>query len=129
VKVILQCTLVSGKDKSSPPGSIIEMDRNEALRLMRMKLVRPFDTGAEVDRLVPTDDGEDKVPTLEEVKKDLTRIHGIDDSLAAALYGEGITSVEEVAVMKNVDILTSFQGVDKKLARSMINSAKALIGK
>lgn len=132
MKVILRCTLDRGKGNQSRPGSIVEMDRNEALRLMRLRLVQAYDTGAEVDRLVPPEEGEeaeDSTPSLEAVKKDLVRISGVDDSLAAALYGEKIFSVEEIAVMRDVSILTEFQGVDKKLARSIINSAKALIGK
>jgi len=130
VKVRLRCTLSAGQGKDTPPGSIVNMDRSEALRLIKMKLVEPFDVGKEVDTLVPDDgtDGDGPAVTFEEAKKELLQIKGIDESLAAGLFDEKIFTIADIASMKSIDTLVSFDGVSRRQAKDIIASAKILIG-
>lgn len=132
MKVITRCVLQEGKDKKIPPKTVVDLDKNEAIRLIRMRLAVPFDTVKEIAGLIPPDGDEgidEETPSLEKVIKDLERVPGIDKSLAAGLYNEGIYSVEEVAVMRSTEILASFEGITKKAAREIITSAKVIVGK
>jgi replicative superfamily II helicase len=132
VKVILLCSYDEGNGKVTKPNTPKELDKNEAVRLIRMRLAKPLDVRAEVDSLIPEDESEgseNKIPLLEKVVSELKKIPGVDESLAAGLYNEEIYSIEEIASMKNTEIISSFEGITKKMAKEIISSAKAILGK
>ncbi len=76
----------------------------------------------------PTNDDDDseEMVTLEQVTEELSKIKGINEELAEALFDIDILSIQEVANAAK-DVLVAIPGIGKNSAGKIIKSAKALL--
>lgn len=132
MQVRLKCTLDDGKSKT-PAGTIVDLDREEALRLVRNKSAARVNVEEVIDGLIPTDESDDLPPESGSGTPDIAlaivefeKIDGMRDDLIDALYADGKYSIQDVADLEVKDI-QEYVDISKKRASTIIKSARKLI--
>jgi ERCC4-type nuclease len=119
--------LVSVKDGSGyhNPGSLLELDDDEAKRLIRIKaaVVPPEPEPKEPE---PESDEELTEEELAQIMEELEPIDGVSEAIASELIDAGYQSLEAVAEANAAD-LEKIKGIGKKSAVTIIESAQELL--